>query len=205
MWRRSAAKETGSEAADTKYVILIYSLLLTGAPCQQKPGAQIRLPDSVWEELPVCQSHGDYLAIVSYAADGNTINGQYLDRVRLGDTCVTGLVALDATVAHDATVAKDATVAHVTDLQTINPSTSSVVLAIQSAVNALPASLASQASMELLTSLLTDVHDAQLGTWSVDKTQNPKVMTLYRLDGSVLTTFQVTEDSNSAARTVIAG
>ena len=60
---------------------------------------------------------------------------------------------------------------------------------------------ASQDSLTTILSLLTDVHDAQLGTWSVDKTQDPKVMTFKRLDGTVLATFQVNEDASSAART----
>jgi len=47
------------------------------------------------------------------------------------------------------------------------------------------------------------VHDAQLGTWSVDKTQNPKILTFKRLDGTTLASFQVTEDSSSAARTKV--
>ncbi len=92
-------------------------------------------------------TNGDYLAVVSYAADGNTFNGKFLERIRLGDTNITGPVALASLVALNSTVAKDATVAHITDLQTINPSTSTVVLAIQSAVNALPNTLASQDSI----------------------------------------------------------
>ena len=142
-------------------------------------------------------TNGDYLAVVSYAADGNTFNGKFLERIRLGDTNITGPVALASLVALNSTVAKDATVAHITDLQTINPNTSTVVLAIQSAVNALPNTLASQDSISLLTSLLTDVHDGQFGTWSVDKTQSPKVLTFYRLDDSVLATYGVTEDQVS--------
>jgi len=39
--------------------------------------------------------------------------------------------------------------------------------------------------------------------WSVDKTQNPKVLTFKRLDGTTLASFQVTEDSSSAARTKV--
>jgi hypothetical protein len=138
--------------------------------------------------------NGDYLALVSYAANGVTYNGVFLEQLRLGDTNITGPVALAANVALNATVAKDATVAHLTDLATINPNTSTVVLAIQSAVNAIPNNLATQDSVNMLLSLLTDVHDGQFGTWSVDKTQSPKVLTFYRLDGSVLATYAVTED-----------
>jgi len=39
--------------------------------------------------------------------------------------------------------------------------------------------------------------------WSVDKTQNPKVLTFKRLDGTTLASFQVTEDSSAAARTKV--
>ena len=147
-------------------------------------------------------ANGDYLAVVSYAADGATINGRFLENVRLGDTRVTGLVALDSTVAHDATVAKDATVAHLADLATINPSTSAAVLGIKAKTDTLPTNPASQDSLLALTQLITDVHDVSLGTWVVDKTQNPKVLTFRRLDGSVLANFQITEDTNSATRTV---
>jgi hypothetical protein len=143
--------------------------------------------------------NGDYLAVVSYAAGGNTFNGQFLEQLRLGDTNITGPVALAANVALNATVAKDATVAHLTDLATINPNTSTVVLAIQSAVNAIPNNLATQDSVNLLVSLLTDVHDGQFGTWSVDKTQSPKMLSFYRLDGSVLATYAVTEDVVSSS------
>jgi hypothetical protein len=44
--------------------------------------------------------NGDYLAVVSYAADGNTFNDQFVEKIHLGDTYVTGPIALDATVAH---------------------------------------------------------------------------------------------------------
>ena len=38
---------------------------------------------------------------------------------------------------------------------------------------------------------------------ALDKTQNPKILTFKRLDGTTLTSFQVTEDSSSAARTKV--
>jgi len=180
---------------------LNYSL---SVPCRRElpklPGTTL-VYSYLWNTAAA--ANGDYLAVVSYAADGNTFNGQFVERIRLGDSRITGAVALDATVAHDATVAKDATVAHLTDLATISPNTSTVVLAIKAKTDLLPANPASGDALTLITSLLTDVHDAQLGTWSVDKTQNPKVLTFKRLDGTTLASFQVTEDSNSAARTVI--
>jgi len=99
-------------------------------------------------------------------------------------------------------VAKDASVAHLTDLATINPNTSSVILAIQAKTANLPAIPAAQSDVTALVQFLTDIHDTVLGTWIVDKTQNPKVLSFLRLNGSTLATFTVTEDDNSAARTV---
>jgi hypothetical protein len=148
--------------------------------------------------LPV----GNYLAVVSYAADGNTINHQFLEKLRLGDTCVSGPVALDATVAKDLTVAHDSTVAHLSDLATISPNTSTAVLAIKAKTDSLPTDPVSQATITALASTVGDLHDAVLGTLIVDKTQNPKVLSFYRLNGTLLAKFTVTEDGNSAARTV---
>lgn len=147
------------------------------------------------------QQNGDYLAIVSYAADGNTFNGQFLSKVELGDTNITGTVALDGTVAKDATVAKDQTVAHITDLESISPDQSEAVLAIKAKTDTLPTTPAAQSDVTDLTQFLTDIHDAVLGSWIVDKTQNPKQLSFRRLDGTTLATFSVTEDGNSAART----
>jgi hypothetical protein len=124
--------------------------------------------------------NGDYLAVVSYAANGVTYNGIFLEHVRLGDTYVTGPVALNATVALAANTATPA------DVAAVNPNTSSAIAAIQSAIAALPDTLATQESVNLLTSLVTDVHDYSFGTWSVNKTVSPKVLTCYSLDGSVL-------------------
>jgi hypothetical protein len=128
-------------------------------PCQGKPGARIELLDEYVLTGWIYQSYhsgqettqvysfawntagnlnGDYLAVVSYAADGNTFNDQFVEKIHLGDTYVTGPVALDATVAH------------ITDLVTVNPNTSTVVLVIQTAVNALPTNLASQDSVSLV-------------------------------------------------------
>jgi hypothetical protein len=134
--------------------------------------------------------NGDYLAVVSYAANGTTYNGIFLEHVRLGDTYVTGPVALNATVALNSTVALAANTATPADVAAVNPNSSSVVLAIQSAIAALPNTLATQASIDVLNALLNDVHDYSFGTWSVNKTVNPRVLTCYRDDGSVLATFR---------------
>jgi hypothetical protein len=138
--------------------------------------------------------NGDYLAVVSYAANGVTYNGVFLQQIRLGDTYVTGPVALAATVALNSTVALAANTATPADVAAVNPNTSSAIAAIQASISALPDTLATRESVNILTNLVTDIHDYSFGTWSVDKTVNPKVLTCYREDGSVLATFAVTED-----------
>lgn len=151
--------------------------------------------------IPSATTSGDYFAVVSYSMNGDVYNGQYLDRVRIGDTYVSGPVALNSTVALNATVAKDATVAHITDLQTINPNTSSVVLSIQSKTNNLPNDPVSTALVTNLLSLITDIHDVSLGEILIDKTVNPRVMTIKRVaDGSTLAMFYLSETPTLTTR-----
>jgi hypothetical protein len=147
------------------------------------------------------QAYGDYFAVVSYVADTVVVTGRYLDRVRLGDTYVTGQVALNSTVAKDITVAKDSTVAHLTDLATINPNNSSVVLSIQAKTNNLPVDPVSTSLITVLQGLITDIHDCNLGAIVIDRTQNPRVMTIRRVaDGSTLATFQLSETSTTTTK-----
>lgn len=151
--------------------------------------------------IPATTISGDYFAVVSYAMSGSVYTGQYLDRVRIGDTYVSGPVALNSTVALNATVAKDATVAHLTDLQTINPDTSSVVLSIQSKTNNLPSDPVSTTLVNNLLSLITDIHDVSLGEILIDKTINPRKMTIKRVtDGSTLAIFYLAETPTTTTR-----
>ena len=147
--------------------------------------------------------NGDYLAVVSYAADGNTVNGQYLDQIRLGDTNIPGPVALNAPWRS------------MRPWPRTRPSSShgsgddqSQYIVCHSGHPGQDGQLAgdpaAQSDVTALVQFLTDIHDTVLGTWIVDKTQNPKVLSFLRLDGSNLATFTVTEDDNSAARTVSA-
>src|ERR1035438_5977455 len=53
------------------------------------------------------QPDGTYLAVVSYSANGKAFNGKSLEKVRLGDSRVTGEVAKEATTSKEATAAKD--------------------------------------------------------------------------------------------------
>jgi hypothetical protein len=145
---------------------------------------------------------GDYVAFVTYAADGVTVTSRYLDRVRLGDARVTAVVAKDSTVAKDATVAKDVTVAKAAVVSAL-PALGTAVALIKQSTDALPTSPANEATLQTLLALLQDVKDAELGTWLIDKTQNPKVLTLRRLNGDTLAQYTLSEDDSSAVRAKI--
>lgn len=145
--------------------------------------------------------NGDYVAIVSYAADGITISGRLLQVVTIGDSRITGTVALDATVAKDSTVAKDATVAHFTDLATVSPDNSITVAAIKAKTDNLPVDPASLTVLNAIAANVQDLHDSNGGTWTIDKTQNPQVLTILRPSGAVLARFQLTDSSTATNRT----
>lgn len=145
-------------------------------------------------------TNGEYIAIISYVADGVTMNGKMLEKIKVGDTYVIGTVALDATVAKDASVAKDATVAHITDLIAINPNTSPVILAIQTSTANLPLDPSGMTLLGPLIQNIQDLHDAALGPQVVDKTQNPVLYTIMRADNSVLATYQLSDTSTTTSR-----
>ena len=142
---------------------------------------------------------GDYVAFVSYVADGITVTNRYLDRIRLGDSRITGVVAQDSTVAKDATVAKEATTAGA-DTVALLPNISSDVAYIRQGIDTLPAAPANETTLQALLTLLQDIKDAELGTWTIDKSVSPKVLTLSRLNGDVLAHYHLSEDDQSAVR-----
>jgi hypothetical protein len=155
----------------------------------------------LWTVAPAA-TNDDYFSIVSYAADGITITNRFLERVRVGDTRISGLLALDATVAKDSTVAKDTTVAKAADLAAINPNSSTAVLAIKAKTDLLPADPASQATITSLSKMSTDIRDSMVGKILIDRTVTPATMTIYHLDNATpLATFTLTEDSNQTLRT----
>jgi hypothetical protein len=100
------------------------------------------------------------------------------------------VAAKDATCAKDATVAHDTTVAHITDLSALSPANNPIIQQILAKVINLPSDPASNTVVNTLAPLIGDVRDFALGSWSLDRSVNPQVMTLYRLDGTVLATFQ---------------
>ena len=143
---------------------------------------------------------GNYVSIVSYASDGLTISGRLLSTLTLGDSRITGAVALDSTVAKDATVAKDSTVAHFTDLASVLPDTSPAVLAIKAKTDNLPAAPADAAVLSTVAANVQDLHDFNSGTWTIDKTQNPQVLTILRPSGAVFLKLQLTDSSSATVR-----
>lgn len=144
---------------------------------------------------------GEYIAIASYAVDGNIFSGKFVEKIRVGDSRIIGTVALDATVAKDATAAKDATVAKATDLAAIDPNTSSIVLAIKGKTDNLPADPTGMTLLGDTIQDVADVHDAILGNQIVDKTQNPAVFQIKRLNNSILAQYHLADDNSETSRT----
>ena len=141
--------------------------------------------------IPSTVATGDYVAIVSFVTNARNVLNQFLEKVRVGDSRILDVAAKDATCAKDATVAHETTVAHITDLAAISPTNNTVIQQILAKVSNLPADPASNTAVNGLLPLIGDVRDFVLGSWSLDRSVNPQVMTLYRLDGSILTTFQM--------------
>lgn len=139
---------------------------------------------------------GKYLAIVSYVADSVTINARLLESVQLGDSRILGIVALESTVAKEASVAKDLTVLKATDY--IPPDSSVLVQAIANKMAMVPANLPTKDDIAELSTLVTDIHDCSIGTWSVDKQLNR--LSLFRKNGTVLATFALTNNNAISAR-----
>lgn len=163
--------------------------------------------------IPSTAVNGDYFAIASCASDGITVQNSsdvigvmvsfkfMQGQLRLGDTYITGPVALNGTVALNATVAKDATVAKASDLVGISPDNSTTVLAIKAKTDNLPSDPASVTIQSQIIALLNDVHDCNLGPLVIDRTTTPRTMTIKRLaDNSVLAVFNLTDDGTQSSR-----
>jgi hypothetical protein len=140
--------------------------------------------------IPLTAASGDYVAISSFVTNARNVLNQFLEKVRVGDSRILDVAAKDATCAKDATVAHDTTVAHITDLSALSPANNPIIQQILAKVINLPSDPASNTVVNTLAPLIGDVRDFALGSWSLDRSVNPQVMTLYRLDGTVLATFQ---------------
>lgn len=150
--------------------------------------------------VPTGTLTGDYMVVVSYVADSVVFNGKFLEKIRVGDSRVTDVVAKDTTVAKDATVAKDLTVAHVVDLQTLSPDNSATVLAIKAKTDNLPTDPTSTTTLTAMTSIITDARDASLGNVFIDKTVNPNTLTIKRPDNTTLAVFTINDSSTLTSK-----
>jgi hypothetical protein len=139
---------------------------------------------------------GTYMALVSYSVGGQVFNGRYLETVRLGDSRVTGEVAKEATTSKEATAAKDTTVFHLSDYTA--PDSSTLLQAVVGKLAQYPASIPSADQLAALSSLVTDVRDSAMGRWSIDRVHG--TFTLFRLNGSVLQTFNLLKTSSLSER-----
>ena len=142
------------------------------------------------------QPDGTYLAVVSYSANGKAFNGKNLERVRLGDSRVTGEVAKEATTSKEATAAKDATVLHAADYT--SPNSSTMVQAVVAKLAGYPNSIPAVSDIASLSSLVNDVRDSALGRWSIDRASG--TFNLYRVDGSLLRTFNLVKSASLSER-----
>lgn len=141
---------------------------------------------------------GNYVAVVSYNANAVTVNSRLLTSVRLGDSRITAEVAPAVSTARTVDLPDKADVMLKTDF--VAPSADESIQTILAKVVAMPANLASQATLTQVLALLQDVHDVEMGSWVIDKTSNPNRMTLYRVDGAILQSFDLTRTDASAAR-----
>ena len=145
------------------------------------------------------QPDGTYLAVVSYSANGKAFNGKSLEKVRLGDSRVTGEVAKEATTSKEATAAKDATVLHSADY--VAPNDSTLLKSVVTKLAGYPTNIPSVADLASLSSLVNDVRDSALGSWKIDRPSG--TFTLYRLDGSLLQTFNLVRTVSLSQRLAV--
>jgi len=144
-------------------------------------------------------TNGAYAALVSYVANGITITNQLLSVILLGDSYLTGPVALASVTAKTTDVPPVSEVMLVSDF--VAPSADTSIQEILAKVNTLPTSPADQATLLSVSAQMQDIHDGVLGSWSLNKDVNPNILTLYRLDGSVLDTYSFTNSSSIYSRT----
>jgi len=139
---------------------------------------------------------GNYLALTSYTANEVTVTQRLLGKVQVGDTRLTGKVALEATAAKDLLIAKAATT--VQAFAYVSPNSSLILQDIWEKVDSIPACPASQTALASLLSLLTDIKDQTLGSWVANKRMN--TLTFLRENGQVLKVLKLTNDDSLASR-----
>jgi len=157
---------------------------------EDMPGAY----EYVWNTTGI--DDGNYLALTSYTANEVTVTQRLLGKVQVGDTRLTGKVALEATAAKDLLIAKAATT--VQAFAYVSPNSSLILQDIWGKVDSIPACPASQTALASLLSLLTDIKDQTLGSWVANKRMN--TLTFLRENGQVLKVLKLTNDDSLASR-----
>jgi hypothetical protein len=157
---------------------------------EDMPGAY----EYVWNTTGI--DDGNYLALTSYTANEVTVTERLLGKVQVGDTRLTGKVALEATAAKDLLIAKAATT--VQAFAYVSPNSSLILQDIWGKVDSIPACPASQTALASLLSLLTDIKDQTLGSWVANKRMN--TLTFLRENGQVLKVLKLTNDDSLASR-----
>lgn len=139
-----------------------------------------------------------------------TVSNQLIsdtDKLHIGDSNITGQVALNATVAQNATVAKDATVMKSSQyvapqndptVQTINTNVATIVGQTTGMVTAI-----GTLSQSSLSGLLQDVYDGIFGSWNIDQTQNPPILYFKRINGTIFASFQLINNPSATQRNVL--
>lgn len=150
--------------------------------------------------IPSGAPQAKYVGLVSYVANGNIFNSVPIETVLVGDSYISGPVALAATVALNATVAKDATVAHVTDLISINPENSPIMAAIKAKTDLIPTQPAAVSDVQAVQTDTQLIKGMLLADIDVNRTALPRVLT-YTYNGQVLASYTLVDDSSSSGRT----
>lgn len=129
------------------------------------------------------------------------------DELHIGDSFITGQVALNATVAQNSTVAKDATVFKASSY--VAPSNDPTVQTINTSVATILANSTTEVALlgtlaqGTVAGLLQDVYDNLFGSWSIDQTVVPPVLYIKRINGTVIASFQLVNNNSVTQRNVV--
>lgn len=129
------------------------------------------------------------------------------DELHIGDTYITGQVALQATVALAANVALDSTVMHAS--QYVAPANDPTVQSISNQSTTILSNTSATASTigslaaGTMSGLIQDIYDNVFGSWNIDQTQNPPVLYIKRINGDVIASFQLINTNTATQRNVL--
>lgn len=140
-----------------------------------------------------------------------TIANQLLestDKLHVGDSYITGPVALNATLLPTVATAL-AAFPVMKSTQYIAPMNDPTVQNINTNVTTVLANTNSQVTLlgtlteGTVSGLLQDVYDNVFGSWSIDQISNPPVLSIKRINGAVIATFQLINNSSVTQRNVL--